>query len=77
VDHWVDLLPWQHADAVHPGTATNDLTVSAIGNRLTISVNGTEVVSRTDATLAAGRVGLLVGGDGNQVAVDQFSVQTP
>ena len=20
-DHWVDLLPWQHADAVSPGTA--------------------------------------------------------
>jgi hypothetical protein len=76
-DHWIDLIPWQRADAVRTGTATNDLTVSAIGNRLSLSVNGTEVATRTDNTLTTGRVGLLVGGDGNQVAVDHVSIQTP
>jgi Domain of unknown function (DUF4388) len=77
VDHWVDLLPWQHADAVHPGTATNELTVSAIGDRLSLSVNGAEIVTRTDDTYSTGSVGLLAGGDGNQVAVDHFTVHTP
>jgi hypothetical protein len=76
-DHWVDLLPWQKADAVKPGSATNDLTVRAIGNRLTLSVNGSEVATRTDNVLTSGGVGLFVGGDGNRVAVDRFTVQTP
>ena len=77
MDHWVDIVPWQHADAVHPGTATNELIVSAIGNRLILSVNGTPVVTRTDPTLSTGGVGMLVGGDGNQVAIDHFSIRTP
>jgi hypothetical protein len=76
-DQWVDLLTWQHADAVHPGTATNDITASAIGNQLTLSVNGSPIATRSDATFATGGVGLLVGGDGNQVAVDHFTVQAP
>jgi hypothetical protein len=76
-DHWVDLLPWQHADAVKTGNAPNELTVRAVGNRLSLSINGTEVATRTDATFAGGNVGLFVGGDGNQVAVSHFSIQTP
>jgi hypothetical protein len=76
-DHWVDLLPWQHADAVKTGNAPNELTVRAVGNRLSLSINGTEVATRSDATFAGGNVGLFVGGDGNQVAVSHFSIQTP
>jgi len=76
-DHWVDLLPWQHSDAVHTGSGTNELTVSAVGDRLTMTVNGTEAATRTDAELPTGGVGLFTGGDGNQVVVDHLSVQTP
>jgi hypothetical protein len=76
-DHWVDLVPWQHADAVRPGTAPNELTVRAVGNTLSLLVNRTQVAARTDATLANGQVGLFVGGDGNQVAITRFTVQNP
>src|SRR5207249_644685 len=38
-DHWVDLLPWQRTDAVKPGTATNELSVRAVGNTLSLLVN--------------------------------------
>jgi hypothetical protein len=76
-DRWVDLLPWQRSDAVKPGAAANELTVRAIGDKLTLIVNGTEVGSRTDSTLAVGNVGIFVGGDGNSVALDQISVRTP
>jgi hypothetical protein len=75
-DRWVDLLPWQRSDAVRVGSAANELTVRAVGNNLTLAVNGTEVATRTDSALAAGGVGLFVGGDGNNVAVDRFTVQT-
>jgi hypothetical protein len=76
-DHWLDLLPWQRADAVKTGNIPNELSVRAIGNTLTFSVNGVQVASRTDSTYPAGGVGLFVGGDSNQVAVDHFSIQTP
>jgi Domain of unknown function (DUF4388) len=76
-DHWVDLQPWQRSDAVKPGNASNELTVRAIGNTLSLIVNGVEVATRTDAAYAGGRIGLFVGGDGNQVALDHFVVQTP
>jgi hypothetical protein len=77
IDHWVDLLVWQPSNAVKRDTATNEVTVRAVGNTLTLSVNGVQVAMRSDNTLATGGVGLFVGGDGNQVAVEHFSVQTP
>ncbi|MBV9577678.1 MAG: hypothetical protein JO057_03705, partial [Chloroflexi bacterium] len=76
-DHWVDLVPWQHADAVRTGTAANELSVRAVGNTLTLSVNGTQVATATDSTLASGQVGVFVGGDGNQVAVSRYEIQAP
>jgi hypothetical protein len=76
-DHWVDLLAWQRTDAVKPGTATNELSVRAVGNTLSMLVNGTPVTTKTDSTFASGGVGVFVGGDGNQVAVEHFSIQTP
>ncbi len=76
-DHWTDLLPWQPNAAVKTDTGSNDLSVRAVGNRLSLTVNGTLVATKTDDTFAAGGVGVFVGGDGNQVAVDRFSIQTP
>ena len=76
-DRWIDLLPWQRSDAVRPGGAPNELSAKAVGDRLSLSVNGVEVGFRNDSTLAVGNVGIFVGGDGNQVAVDQLTVGTP
>jgi hypothetical protein len=74
---WVDLLPWQTNAAIKTGTASNDLSVRAVGNRLSLSVNGSPVATRTDDTFASGGVGVFAGGDGNEVAVDRFSIHTP
>ncbi len=73
-DGWVDLLPWTPSAAVRPGADPNQLEVLALGPQLTFWVNGTQVASRTDATLAEGAVGLFVGGDGNEVVVERFTV---
>ena len=75
-DDWVDLLPWTPSEAVHVGGAPNDLEVRATGARLTMLVNGVQVASRVDDVLAAGGVGVFVGGDSNEVAVQHFSVRT-
>jgi len=77
LDRWIDIVPWTRTDAVHASGTANTLTVRAIGNQLTFLINGTEVASRTDATLPSGGVGAFVGGDGNVVALDRFTVQAP
>ena len=76
-DHWVDLLPWTPNDAVHPGRATNELTVSAIGETLAFSVNGIPVATQRDQTLHHGGVALFTGGDNNHVAVDHLTIRVP
>ena len=76
-DRWIDLLPWTPSAAVSPGTAPNQLTVQAIGSRLTLLVNGRQAASLEDATLPAGGVGVFVGGDLNEVTLERFVVQVP
>jgi hypothetical protein len=76
-DRWVDLLPWQHSDAVRTGTESNQIVARAVGDQLSLEVNGTQVGSVIDSTLAAGRIGLFVGGDQNQVSIDHLWVQAP
>jgi hypothetical protein len=76
-DHWVDLVPWTPSNAVRPGGSPNDLVVNAIGDRLTFIVNGTQLASVQDDTFPAGGIGIFVGGDDNQVALDHFAVQIP
>ena len=76
-DHWVDLLPWTPSDAVKPGTASNELTVTATGDRMNFVVNGIPVASQTDTVLRTGGAGVFVGGDSNQVALDRIIVSRP
>jgi hypothetical protein len=75
-DRWVDIIPWSPSSAVRPGTASNDLTVVAQGDRLQFLINGTEVATVTDVTLREGSVGLFVGGDGNQAVVERYAVES-
>ena len=76
-DRWVDLLPWTPAEAVRSGGALNELTVHAIGPRLTLLVNGTVVASVEDSVLEGGAVRVFVGGDFNEVVLKRFVVEVP
>jgi hypothetical protein len=76
-DHWVDLVPWTASSVVRPGGSPNDLMVRVVGDTLTFLVNGTQLANVQDATFPSGGVGLFVGGDYNEVALDRFSVQIP
>jgi hypothetical protein len=76
-DHWVDLVPWTHSDVVRPGGSPNDLVLSATGNTLSFSINGTQVASVQDSTFPSGGVALFTGGDYNEVALDRFDIQVP
>jgi hypothetical protein len=76
-DHWVDLLTWTPSDAVKPGFASNELTVTAAGDHMSFVVNGIPVASQTDSTLRRGGAGVFVGGDGNEVALDRITVSSP
>jgi LPXTG-site transpeptidase (sortase) family protein len=74
-DRWADLLPWTPSAAVRPGGAANELTVQAVGRHVTFLVNGSVVASLTDPLWADGAVGVFVGGDSNEVALDRFVLQ--
>jgi hypothetical protein len=74
-DHWIDLVPWTRSPAVRSGGSPNELLVRALGSQLTFSVNGSVIASVTDDTYAQGGVGLFVGGDDNDVALDRFDLQ--
>jgi hypothetical protein len=76
-DHFVDLVPWMPSSSVRAGGSPNDLMVRAVGSELTFMVNGAEVAKVEDATLGSGGVGVFVGGDNNEVALDHFTVQLP
>ena len=76
-DRWVDVLSWTHSDVVHPGGTTNELSARAVGDQLTLIVNGVEVARQSDSTLSVGGVGVFVGGDANDVAMNRFSVTVP
>ena len=75
-DHWVDLLAWTPSAAVRAGQAANELTLSVSGGQLTLAVNGNQVAQVLDGQMPpSGRVGVFVGGDLNQVALDWFAVE--
>jgi hypothetical protein len=74
-DEWIGLLSWTSSDAVRPGLEPNELAARAFGDRLTLVVNGITVRELTDGTLRGGNVGLFVGGDGNEVEAEQFTVR--
>jgi hypothetical protein len=76
VDHWVDLVPWTHAEAVRTGTLPNDLQVRAVDDQITVIVNSVEVLNVVGATLLEGGVGVYAGGDLNQVALEHLLVQS-
>jgi hypothetical protein len=71
---WIDLVPWTASPSVRQGGSPNELKVQVTGNRLRFDVNGTQVAA-LDVALNAGRVGIFVGGDQNEVLVDRLVVQ--
>jgi hypothetical protein len=76
-DHWVDLVPWTVSPTVRPGGSPNDLSVTAVGDTLTFTVNGVQLAAVRDGTFPQGGIGVFVGGDYNEVALDHFTVALP
>jgi hypothetical protein len=74
---WVDLMPWTPTRAAKADGGTNELTVTALGSRIGLAVNGTPVGSVDVPVLRGGGVGVYAGGDLNRVQVERFSVQEP
>jgi hypothetical protein len=75
-DRWVDVVPWTRAASVRPALTDNTLEVRAVGERLTMSVNGTEVATTVDAAPARGSVGVFLGGDENEAVLTRLTVQS-
>jgi hypothetical protein len=74
--HWIDIVPWTHSDVVHRDLDANSLVVTTHGTSLRFEVNGQVVAELTyDALPPTGSVGVFVGGDLNQVALEQLRIE--
>jgi hypothetical protein len=73
--HWIDIVPWQHSDAVQTDKSPNTLVVTTHGPGLMLEVNGQIVaVVSYDKLPTTGGVGVFVGGDLNEVALEQLRI---
>jgi hypothetical protein len=47
-----------YSDVINQGTATNEIRASCVGNELSLTVNGTPLVTLTDPTFVTGDIGV-------------------
>jgi hypothetical protein len=74
---WIDIMPWTHFDAVRTGDEPNTLVVNTRGSAMRFEVNGEVVaVVAYDALPATGGVGIFVGGDLNEVALEWLRIES-
>jgi hypothetical protein len=76
-DHWIDVVPWQRSDAVNQDRIPNIVSVTTRGDTLELQVNSQIVAQVTyDRTKlpTTGGVGIFVGGDLNEVALDWLRI---
>jgi hypothetical protein len=75
---WIDVVPWTHSDAVHLDRDPNMLTVTTQGSVLRFEVNGELVAELSyDRLPPSGGVGIVVGGDLNEVALEWLRIENP
>jgi hypothetical protein len=60
---WTGLVPWTSDSAILKGNASNTLRIVAKGSNFTFFVNGKQVGTFTDNSLAAGTVGVITSND--------------
>lgn len=76
----VEVVAGGAQPAIHQGNATNHLRADCVGNTLTLSVNGQQLLTLPDADFASGRVWLQVvtfDKGGVTVAFDNFAATKP
>jgi hypothetical protein len=73
---WIDVMPWTHSEAVHLDGQPNALTVTTKGAALRFEVNGVVVADLSyDRLPPSGGVGVFVGGDLNEVALEWLRIE--
>jgi len=72
---WMDVLPWQRSEAVNHDRVPNIISVTTHGETMELQVNSQIVAQVTyDQLPASGGVGIFVGGDLNEVALDWLRI---
>jgi hypothetical protein len=77
---WTTLIDWTLSYAIRP-EEVNHITVVGKGSQFTFYINGTYIDQASDATLANGKVGVLMGlsnsGDKAVIEFDNFELRSP
>lgn len=80
VESYIGMDGYQFSEAVNPGITTNQIEARCIGDRLSLSVNGQQVIVVNDSSFQVGDVGILAGTfeQGNaDIFYDNFEVHRP
>ncbi|HEV7665748.1 MAG TPA: hypothetical protein VGQ62_19615, partial [Chloroflexota bacterium] len=73
---WIDIVPWSHSDAVRVGREPNTMTVTTRNSTIGLAVNGLQIVDVPYSGLpSSGGVGVFVGGDLNEVALEWLRIE--
>jgi hypothetical protein len=73
---WLEVVPWTRSDAVRTGTQPNELAVKTEGPALQFIVNGSQVADlRYHGLPNDGGVGIFVGGNLNEVALEWLRIE--
>lgn len=82
---FIDIAGWTRSPAINLGTAVNVIKIAAKGHKFTLYVNGVELGTYTDTSLASGKIDLMAGtwntnkaqaatNEGTEVAFDNLQV---
>jgi hypothetical protein len=72
-DQWVDIQAWTPCGAVRQGSGENTLALRVSGGEVAFSVNGSDV-PLPPTFLAAGGIGLFLGGDANEAVLSRLTI---
>jgi hypothetical protein len=74
---WIDILPWTRSAAVRQGDEPNLLRATVRGAQLVFEVNDEVVANMTYTAIPlTGGVGIFVGGDLNEVALEWLRIES-
>lgn len=71
---------FEYSDAILQGVATNHIQADCVGDKLSLTVNGTLLIEVQDTSFSAGDVGLMAGTfnvTDTEIAFDNFIVTSP
>ena len=74
---WLDLVAGSQISPPSQPDGQDAMSVRALGNRLEVEINGTEVATFVDPAPSSGGIAFYAGGQGAEILIDEFNLSFP